>query len=69
MTALVPQGVSIPVVRPLEYLESQFGWVDLGASKEANGGNGGLHLWCKLVPKLDGKVHIGSAEGAGESIL
>jgi hypothetical protein len=56
----------IPVVRSLEYFVSQFGWVDLGASKEVNGV---LHLRCKHVPKLDGKVHIGGAKGANESIF
>jgi hypothetical protein len=38
----------------------------LGASKEVNGV---LHLRCKLVPKLDGKVHVGGAEGADEFIF
>jgi hypothetical protein len=32
-------------------------------------GNGVLHLWCKLVPQLDGKVHVGVAEGVGELIF
>ncbi len=40
--------------------------VDSGAWKEVNGV---LHLRCKLVPKLDGKVHIGGAKGADESIF
>jgi hypothetical protein len=60
------QGVSIPVVRSLEYFISQFGWVNLGALKEVNGV---LHLRCKFVPKLDGKVHVGGAEGANELIF
>ncbi len=38
----------------------------MGASKEVNGV---LHLRCKLVPKLDGKVHVGGAEGTNESIF
>ncbi len=37
-----------------------------GASKEINGV---LHLRCKLVPKLDEKVHVGGAKGANESIF
>ncbi len=36
----------------------------MGASKEVNGV---LHLRCKLVPKLDGKVYVGGAKGANES--
>jgi hypothetical protein len=28
-----------------------------------------LHLRCNLVPKLDGKVHVGGAKGANESIF
>jgi hypothetical protein len=28
-----------------------------------------LHLRCKLVPKLDGKVHVGGTEGANESFF
>ncbi len=28
-----------------------------------------MHLWCKLVPQLDGKVHVGVAEGVGELIF
>ncbi len=60
------QGVLIPVIWSFEYFIRQFGWVDLGASEEVDGV---LHLGDKLVPKLDGKVHIGGAEGADESIL
>ncbi len=60
------QGVSIPAVRSLEYFVSRFGLVNLGASKEVNGV---LHLRCKLVPKLDGKVHVGGNKGADESIF
>ncbi len=60
------QGVSIPVVWSFEYFICQFGWVDSGASEEVGGV---LHLGGKLVPKLDGKVHIGGAEGTDELIL
>jgi hypothetical protein len=60
------QGVLIPVVRSFEYFICQFGWVDSGALEEVDGV---LHLGGKLVPKLDGKVHIGGAEGANELIL
>ncbi len=60
------QGVSILVVQSLKYFVSQVGWVNSGALKEVNGV---LHLRCKLVPKLDGKVHIGGAKGANESIF
>ncbi len=28
-----------------------------------------MHLRCKLVPKLDGKVHVGGTKGADESIF
>ncbi len=28
-----------------------------------------MHLRCKLVPKLDGKVHLGGAKGVSESIF
>ncbi len=58
----------IPVIWSLKYFVSQFGWVDLGASKEVNGVLH-LRLRCKLVPKLDGKVHVGGAKGTDESIF
>ncbi len=60
------QGVSIPVLQSFEYFIRRLGSVDSGALEEVDGD---LHLGGKLVPKLDGKVHIGGAEGANESIL
>ncbi len=60
------QGVLIPVIRSLKYFVSQFCWVNSGALKEVNGF---LHLRCKLVSKLDGKVHVGGSKGANESIF
>jgi hypothetical protein len=56
----------IPVVQPLEELVCQFDLVDSRTLKEVNGV---LHLRCKLVPQLDGKVHIGGAKGSNESIF
>ena len=69
MTALVPRGAkgySFQLYGPLSIFVSQFGWVNSGVLKEVNGV---LHLRCKLVPKLDGKVHINCAKGTDELIL
>ncbi len=60
------QGVSVPVIGSFKYFIRRFGWVNSGASEEVDGV---LHLGGKLVPKLDGKVHIGGAESTNESIL
>ncbi len=60
------QGVTIPIVRPLECFVRWYVRVDPGSLKEVGGV---LHLWCKLVPQLDQKVNVHCAQVANEMIF